>query len=139
MRTQPRGLADRHRGAHAVHARLVRGGRHDAAPAGLGADDDGLAAQLRAIALLDGRVERVHVDVRDRRGRGTRATPTLNPGSTDAVRGVHAMPSTFFFRGLDLGFEPADAVHELLDRAATGSGRSVWFRSISPVTRWPSL
>ena len=35
-----------------------------------GADDDGLAAELRAVALFDGREERIHVDVQDAEGAG---------------------------------------------------------------------
>ena len=46
-------------------ARLVAGGGDDAALVGIAADGDRLAAQLRVVALLDGRVERVHVDVED--------------------------------------------------------------------------
>ena len=50
---------------HAETAHLVARGGDDAAPAGA-ADDHGLARELRAVVLLDGRVERVHVDVQDR-------------------------------------------------------------------------
>ena len=46
-------------------ARLVAGRRHHAAPLGPAADRDRLAPQLGPIALFDGRVERVHVDVDD--------------------------------------------------------------------------
>jgi hypothetical protein len=65
---QPPGPADRHGGPDAVLAgRVVGGGHH--APAvpvlGIGADDQGLATQLRVVALLDGGVVGVHVDVRD--------------------------------------------------------------------------
>ena len=50
---------------HAESADLVaRGGDH-AAPA-RAADDHRLARELRPVVLLDGRVERVHVDVQDR-------------------------------------------------------------------------
>ena len=64
--TAPAGLAQRHRRVDAEAARLVAGGRHDAAlvrPAP--AHDHRLAAQLGAIALLDRREERVEVDVED--------------------------------------------------------------------------
>ncbi len=50
---------------HAEAAHLVARGRDHAAPAGA-ADDHGLAGELRPVVLLDGRVERVHVDVQDR-------------------------------------------------------------------------
>ena len=46
--------------------RLVARGRDDASSPGRPADDDRPAAQLRAVALLDGREERVEVDVEDR-------------------------------------------------------------------------
>jgi len=49
----------------AKRARLVAGGRHDAAPVGPAADCERLAAQRWIIALLDRRVEGVHVDVKD--------------------------------------------------------------------------
>ena len=49
-----------HRGAHAVGLGLVAGRQHDAA-----ADDHRPAPQLRVVALLDRRVERVEVGVQD--------------------------------------------------------------------------
>src|SRR5688500_3447093 len=55
----------RHRGVDAELARFVRARRDDAA-ARRATDENRLAAQLRIIALLDGRVERVEVDVEDR-------------------------------------------------------------------------
>src|SRR5262249_55194709 len=64
--TEARGPRDRHRGAHTEDARFVGARGHDAAALGVGADDDGATAQLRAVALFDGGVERVHVDVHDR-------------------------------------------------------------------------
>ena len=64
LRAAPQRLAHRHRGMHAEAADLVaRGGDH-AAPAGA-ADDHRLARELGPVVLLDGRVERVHVDVQD--------------------------------------------------------------------------
>ena len=63
--TEPDGLGHRHRRAHAERARLVARRRHDAAAVGLAADRQRLAAQRRVVALLDRRVERVHVDVKD--------------------------------------------------------------------------
>src|SRR5262245_55322427 len=76
---EPRGARDGHRRADAVRPGFVGSGGHHAAPARARAHDDGPATQLRAIALLDRRVERVHVDVRDRpRARGH---PTLRPSS----------------------------------------------------------
>ena len=65
LRAAPERLAHRHCGMHAETAHLVAGGGDDAAPAGA-ADDHRLARELRAVVLLDGRVERVHVDVQDR-------------------------------------------------------------------------
>ena len=53
------------RRAHAKRARLVAGRRDHAALGRIAADDDRLAAQRRVVALLDGRIERVHVDVQD--------------------------------------------------------------------------
>src|SRR5262249_59747842 len=54
----------RHGGPDAEPAGLVARGRHDAALA-RATDRDGLAAELRIVPLLDGRVERIHVDVND--------------------------------------------------------------------------
>ena len=62
---RPHRARHRHRRAHAERPRLVAGGGDDAARCGRAADGDRLAAQLRVVALLDGRVERVHVDVED--------------------------------------------------------------------------
>ena len=64
LRAAPERLAHRHCGVHAEAAHLVARGRDDAAPAGA-ADDHRLAGELRPVALLDGRVERVHVHVQD--------------------------------------------------------------------------
>ena len=50
---------------HAERARLVARGGDDAAPVGASADRDRLPAQRRIVALLDRRVEGVHVDVHD--------------------------------------------------------------------------
>ena len=65
--TASTGLAQRHRRVDPEPPRLVAGRRHDAALVGPAApDDDRPAAQLRVVALLDGREERVEVDVEDR-------------------------------------------------------------------------
>lgn len=62
----------------AVAARLVRGSRHDASIARpTTAHDDRPAAQLRAVALLNGREEGVEVHVQDRRGGPSRGDPSL--------------------------------------------------------------
>jgi hypothetical protein len=50
---------------HAELPHLIACRGHDAAIAAA-AHDHGFAAQLRAVTLLDGRVEGVHVDVQDR-------------------------------------------------------------------------
>src|SRR6185503_4418159 len=53
------------RRSHAELARLVARRRNDAALRRIAADRDRLAAQRWIIALLDGRVERVHVDMKN--------------------------------------------------------------------------
>ena len=63
MRAESPRLALAHRGLHAVGLRLVARREHDAAP-----DEHGLPAQLRVVALLDRREERIEVCVQDRRG-----------------------------------------------------------------------
>ena len=63
MRAQRQRLEHRHRRAHAVSPRDVAGGRHYAALAA--ANDHRLVGQIRIVALLDGGVERVAVDVGD--------------------------------------------------------------------------
>ena len=60
----PLGGDGRHRGAHAELARLVTCRRDDAALA-RSANGHRLAAQFRIVALLDGGIEGVHVDVDD--------------------------------------------------------------------------
>ena len=60
---EPRRAADGHGRVDAEPARLVRGGGHHPAPATDRAHDHRPAAQLGPVALLHGRVERVHVDV----------------------------------------------------------------------------
>ena len=46
---------------------LVGAGGDDAAFVGPGSDDDGLAAPLGMVQQLDGREERIHIDMEDRR------------------------------------------------------------------------
>jgi hypothetical protein len=49
----------------AKNARLVAGGRDDAALVRPAADGERLAAQRRVVALLDRRVKRIHIDMQD--------------------------------------------------------------------------
>ena len=65
MRAAAQRLGAAHRGVDAEAARDVVRGRDDAAPARVAADDERLRAELRVLELLDGRVERVEVEVRD--------------------------------------------------------------------------
>ncbi len=62
--TEPLGARRRHRRAHAERARLVRGCANDRALAAP-RHDDRPSAQRWIVALLDGGVERIHVDVDD--------------------------------------------------------------------------
>src|SRR5262245_36186877 len=61
-----------HGGANPVPPRLVGGGAYDGTIPAPG-DNDGFAAQARVIALFDGSVERVHVNVHDLSKRRVRA------------------------------------------------------------------
>ena len=61
---QAEGADRRHGGVDSETAGLVAGGGHDSPPL-RAADGDGLAAVLGVVALLDGGVEGVHVDVYD--------------------------------------------------------------------------
>src|SRR5664280_392917 len=67
VRAERGGGSQRHRGVDTEAPRLVARGAHDAARAGVAAHDHGPATELRAVALLDGREERVEVHVEDRR------------------------------------------------------------------------
>ena len=62
LRTEPAGLAHRHRRGHAEPARLV-GRRQHHGPVPAAADDDRLPAQVGPVDEGRGRVEGVHVDV----------------------------------------------------------------------------
>jgi len=53
-----------HCGPHAKSSRFIRSGTDDGSAAAP-RDNDGLAAQLRIVPLLHGRIKRVHVDVHD--------------------------------------------------------------------------
>src|SRR6202023_1340638 len=64
MRAQPPRLEHGHRRSHAERARDVAGGEHDAALAA--ADDYGLVGERWIVALLDGGIKGVAIDVRDR-------------------------------------------------------------------------
>ena len=70
VRAQADRARHRHRRAHAEGASLVAGRRHHAPASRAAADRHGLAAQRRVVALLDRRVEGVHVDVQDAAGHG---------------------------------------------------------------------
>ena len=59
-------LEHRHGRAHAVEPRHVTADEHDAA--GTAADDDRAISQLGPAALLDGRIKRVAIDMRDGQG-----------------------------------------------------------------------
>ena len=65
LRAELVALAEGHAGADAVRARLVGAGRGHAALVGQAADDDRLALERRVEEDLDGREERVDVDVDD--------------------------------------------------------------------------
>ena len=60
---RPRG----HGGMDAELARFVGAGGDDAAFVGTGSDDNGPTAPLGMVQELDGREERVHIDMEDRR------------------------------------------------------------------------
>ena len=90
------------------------GGGADHAPALESADDDRLAAQLGPVALLHGRIERVHVHVDD----GARPASIRGHGQwqgasvgVDGGRRLGVMPQP-----VDLGFEDAE---ELTAKAGT--------------------
>ena len=65
LRAEPQRLEHRHRRAHAVGAGDIAGGGDDAAPAA--ADDHRLGGKRRIVALFDGGVEGVAVDMGDRK------------------------------------------------------------------------
>src|ERR1700730_17362764 len=63
FRAKPAGARGWHSALYAELSRFVRGGADNAATFGAASHNDRLAAQLRPVPLLDGRVEGVHVDV----------------------------------------------------------------------------
>ena len=65
LRAQPHGARHGNRRAHAELARFVAGGGDHSAAVRIPAHRDRLAAKRRIVALLHGRIERVHVDVED--------------------------------------------------------------------------
>jgi hypothetical protein len=50
---------------HPEGSRFIACRRNDAPPMGLPTDSNGFSAECGVIALLNGRVERIHVDVKD--------------------------------------------------------------------------
>ena len=82
--TEAHGPRHRNGRAHAKRPRLVAGRRHDAARRGRPADRHGPAPQFGPVALLDRRVERVHVDVDDAANRHGQARVSILPMSTTA-------------------------------------------------------
>ncbi len=80
---------DRRQGrADAEAARLVARSRHHA-PRARAADRNGLAAQVFIVALLDGGVERVHIDVNDLARRSFGIGAALRPHGRRASFGFH--------------------------------------------------
>src|SRR5262249_20844376 len=65
LRTQKESAPRGHRRTHAELPAFIRPARDPPATLRAPADRDGLPPQLRPVALLDGRVEGVHVDVDD--------------------------------------------------------------------------
>ena len=65
LRTQGDRRAGRHGRANAIWPRLVAGGHHDSPAARSATNGNRLAAQRVVVALLDGRVERVQINVQD--------------------------------------------------------------------------
>jgi hypothetical protein len=93
VRTETLGANRGHSGTHAELSGLVRSSANDrAVPAPR--DDDRLAAQLRIVPLLDGRVEGVHVDVYDFPGRHTERLLFLSCGEagTQPVKAYWGAP-----------------------------------------------
>jgi hypothetical protein len=69
-RQAARGLGDRHGGVDTISPGLVGAGGDDAALTGLGADHRREPPPLRMVALLDGGVEGVEIDVHEEAGHG---------------------------------------------------------------------
>ena len=102
----------RHRAAHAERPHLVRRRQHHAA-AGVAADDHRPAAQGRVVALLDGRVERVHVHVDDRaraRPRYSSVAPSPPPPAPRLLVFALALRLRFGRRRRPLGVAAAISV-----------------------------
>ena len=115
-------LEHRHRRAHAIGARDVAGRRHHAALAA--ADDDGLVGDIGVVALLDGGVERVAIDMGERqRGQGVVAH---QPGRAAAA----AAPRP--------GIEIAKAVPAKAGRRAHDAGAGVLTARRAPICGSPS-
>ena len=93
MRAELAGLEDRHGGADAEGARHIAAGQHDAALAA--ADDHRLVGERRVVALLDGGVERVAVDMRDREREQTLVAQQARGAARRAARGRfrHVLPA----------------------------------------------
>jgi uncharacterized protein with von Willebrand factor type A (vWA) domain len=68
MRAASQRLGAAHGGMDSKPSRDVVRGRDDAASAGITAHDEWLRAELRVLELLDARVERVEIQVRDDHG-----------------------------------------------------------------------
>ena len=119
LRAERAGRSQRHRRADAEGARLV-GRRADHAAIGRAAtaDDDRPAAQLRAIALLDGGEEGVEIDVQD--GRAWTSASASSRGSARASR-----------RGSMLGLREGAATvgPRAAQTASSGTAKSAGSRS----------
>ena len=97
---------------HAELARFVARGSHDAA-LGRTAYRYRLAAELRIVALLDGRVERIHVDVDDLAMRRRRDAPLrVGGGHTRIIQtfGKRVAVGSLFFDGLAFRTGVADGL-----------------------------
>jgi len=96
--TKAAGLRGGHRRVHSGATRLVAGGRDDSAPS-RATHDDRTPVKLRVIALLDGRVEGIHVGVQ--KGAMT-SHPHSVPGQSGDVPCVLAFGDVLAFLHLSL-------------------------------------
>ena len=134
LRAQRQRLEHRHRRAHAIGARDVAGGRHHAALAA--ADDHRPVGQLRIVALLDGGVERVAVDMRQRqrgqrvvadqaRGAACAAPPGLDIEVAEAIPAEARGPSSAGAGALTARRAPSAG------RPAPGARRRCWSDAVA--------
>jgi hypothetical protein len=100
LRAKPVSPAYGHGGVDTKGPCFVRSGCHHSSPFspfGISSNDDGLSAVLGVVALFDGRVEGIHIHVKNRAGHFTERTQKMKVGSIQESSKKKSLALDFLF------------------------------------------